>query len=133
MGDKYAERKKKNIVKKYNRLIAVLTRQRDKKINNWKKELVLLEEKIKSASEGYMKTVTNAKITDMTTKIANVEENDQIIDLQKECEDECQAVDDDVFDEQESDSDVDSEIEDHLEKLRRKNIPKERSCNAKWA
>lgn len=110
--DVAAERKKRSIVKKYDKLILRIQKKRDKKLAIWNKDLAELNEKVKTAREGYMKIVTDAKITDLTTKIADIEENVQIRNLQVECEEQCKLVEQDIFDDgSSSESSVDSEVQ----------------------
>jgi len=116
--DSAAEKKKKKLVRKYNKLIAKLEGKRDRKLAVWNKELAALNEKYRTAREGYMKAVTDAKITELTIQIADVEENEQIRRLQLECESECKHVDEDMFDDADTDSSVGSDIEEHIEKLK---------------
>ena len=115
--DVVAERKKRSIVKKYDKLISKIQKRRDKKLSSWNKDLAILNEKMKTAREGYMKVVTDARITDLTEKIANIEENLQIRNLQEECEQQCKLVEEEIFDDgSSSESSVDSEVLEQIEK-----------------
>ena len=113
-----AERKKKSLAKRYDRLVNRIAAQRDKKLGDLNKQREVLEEKLKNAKEGYLKTVANAKVTDITTKIASMEENEVILKLQIECENECKLVEDDFFGDISSDSSIGSDLEAHLDKLK---------------
>ena len=105
------ERRKQNIIKKYNKQIAKIQKIRDAKVSALQTEADRLNKDLKQAGEGYMRAVLNKRIQENTRTLATLVETAQIQQLQLQCEYECEKLDAQMMIEGESsDSDIDKII-----------------------
>ena len=105
------ERRKQNIVKKYNKQIGKIQKIRDAKVSALQTEADRLNKDLKQAGEGYMRTVLTTRVKENTRSLANLVETAQIQQLQLQCEYECEKLDAQlVIEGESSDSDVDKII-----------------------
>jgi hypothetical protein len=93
-----AEKRKQNIIKKYDRKKKKVLKKRDGNSSALLIEIEELKQEAKLAKDGgYAKQSANQKLAVAYEDLANLPENEMLKELQEQCERECEAVEDDLL------------------------------------
>ena len=96
--EKLVEKRKKNIIKKFDRKKKKVLKRRDGNSSALLIEIEELKQEVKRSQDGgYAKVSANEKLAQAYEELANLPENDMLRELQEECERECEAVEDDLL------------------------------------
>lgn len=107
-----AQRRKKAIIRKYDKRKARVQKIKDKKSAGLQAELTALKEQERVARDGYMRDKLTANINVLTTQLATMEETKLLLKLQRDCEEECELVDEEMYAEASSSSGEDDNDDD---------------------
>ncbi len=102
-----AEKKKQKVIQRYNKKIFKVQKLRDEKVKGIQEELNQLKETRKLAREGYLRDGIEFKIHELTTKLAQMPEAIELENLHKQCEAECERIDDALYASSSSENDED--------------------------
>eukprot|EP01038_Epipyxis_sp_PR26KG_P009415 gene9415-12681_t len=92
-----AEAKKKEVIVKYDKRINKIQIIRDKKLDKMQIELEKLKQDKLVAKQGYLKNAIEQRISDLTIRMANLAETFQMKQLQIQCEEECEEIDEALY------------------------------------
>lgn len=95
--EKKLERKKLDIIRKYDGKKKKLVKARDARAAAIRQEISTLYDKLKKTDIGYLKETLEQQIDDWTAKLANMTENEQLLELQSQCEEECKKCEEDIM------------------------------------
>jgi hypothetical protein len=95
---KVANRRKKKIIRRFDRQIRKIEKVRDKKAAEIEAELAQLRDRLKIADGGYVKTTLESQVLNLTMRLSCLDETVQMQRLQLQCQEQCDRVDDDLFD-----------------------------------
>eukprot|EP01041_Mallomonas_annulata_P001810 gene1810-3508_t len=123
--ERKAERTKKDIMIKYDRKKNKIIKLRDHREVDLRRQIQILRDRSKASKGGFVKQQLDKQIDEVISQLANMIENEQLLQLTAECEMKCKAIDDDMLNtksssEESSDNDngnheVEVEDEDALE------------------
>jgi hypothetical protein len=98
-----ADRKKKNVLRKWDRKMAKVRRTRDAKLAAMDAQLTKLKEEENAAKDGYYKVSIQAKISVIINDKSNLPETKLLRSMQAQAEAECLAIDEELLASSESD------------------------------
>ena len=95
--EKKAQRKKKDIIYRFDTKKRKVQKAKERKIASLKRQIRSLQDRLVASNGGFVKEVLEKQIDELTFEMGNLPENSQLLALQQECEAACKAVDDDLL------------------------------------
>lgn len=102
---KNTEKAKTKVLKKFDKLISRVQRIKDDKFSKLQKEVNDTKDQLRNTREGYLKSVLEKRLEDLSKAMADIPEIEQLQNLQKQCQKEIDALEKDLYKGIESDDD----------------------------